>query len=121
LIHIYTRIRSIASPKTPPNTAPRMVCSGVPSLSEAPGTAVSVAAAGLVTVVGAVVEEARDDVVDDAVAEDDVDDETESSLIWPRRSSASSQVFSLALNIANTSSSFPPAITTMPSGPWARA
>jgi hypothetical protein len=70
------------------------------------------------TEVDEVMVDVDDNVVDVAVADDDVDeDSVDSNLIWASLDSASSQLFCLALYMHSTSSSLPPAITTIPSAP----
>jgi len=130
-MHTYKRAKRIARPKKPPRTAPRMVFNCGSEPLETAGTAASVGvwvvAAGFVTL--AKTDDVEDDslvdvdVVDVAVAEEEVvDDSVERILTWESFEPASSQLFSLALNMHKTSSSvLPPAMTTMPSGPCAKA
>jgi hypothetical protein len=128
-MHIYTRAKRIARPKILPRTAPRMVFSWG---SEPSGTAATAAPVGVWVAIGFVALAAREVVegrdvdvelslVDVAVPEVE-EDSVERSRTWESLDSASSQLLSLALNMHTTSSAaVPPAITTMPSGPWARA
>jgi hypothetical protein len=120
------RPRRIASPKKPPRAAPRMVFHGVPELPETAAAGVcvgvsvadaEVAALADVDTVEEMMNVEVDVELDVAVAEDDVVDSVESSLIWPSLELASSQLFSLALYMHSTSSAFPPAMTTVSSDP----
>jgi hypothetical protein len=97
--------------------------------SEPPAAAAAAACVGVDVADGEVValadsvgveEDVEEELVEVAVADDEVDS-VESSRNCSSFELASSQLFCRALYMQSTSSAFPPAITTVPSDPWARA